>query len=86
MHEIVNMTRFYSGSDLKNLAIAAALIAVTESQSSKRVLTMAHFAKALEEIKPSTTEDATTWNELRRWNDIYGERKVKPKPRFMGFN
>ncbi|XP_042395748.1 uncharacterized protein LOC121986044 isoform X2 [Zingiber officinale] len=75
----------YSGSDLKNLCIAAAYRPVEElleaekerGQSvvmpSLRLLQLDDFIKAKSKVGASIAYDATSMNELRQWNDQYGE-------------
>ncbi|KAG8954668.1 hypothetical protein FRC04_011101 [Tulasnella sp. 424] len=93
---LAKQTDMYSGSDLKNLCVAAALDAVKESlqlpwltgtengaQSSQgeihepRLLHQRHFAKALTEVTPSSSESLGTLHDLRKWNEEFGEGRVK---------
>ncbi|KAF8411563.1 hypothetical protein HHK36_004118 [Tetracentron sinense] len=67
--ELANATEGYSGSDLKNLCIAAAYRPVQELLEEER------------EVGASVAYDATSMNELRKWNEQYGEggsRKRSP--------
>lgn len=96
--EIAKKTAFYSGSDLKNVAVAAALNAVREENEAakqyrldnpdaekayqypeKRVLTMKHFDKALEEISASISEDMSSLKEIKKFDEQYGDRKGRKK-------
>ncbi|XP_074590357.1 uncharacterized protein LOC141846248 isoform X2 [Curcuma longa] len=82
--ELANATDGYSGSDLKNLCIAAAYRPVEElleaektgskvTMPSLRPLQLDDFIKAKSKVGASVAYDATSMNELRRWNDQYGE-------------
>lgn len=100
---IASQTPFYSGSDLKNLAVAAALACVREefeqaaaattaSQSTntetpkktyeypeKRTLSSRHFARGMEEISASISEDMGSLNAIRKFDEKYGDRKGRRK-------
>jgi SpoVK/Ycf46/Vps4 family AAA+-type ATPase len=86
-------TPFYSGSDLKNLSVAAALACIREENEvatkhageepyvypEKRILTKAHFDKAMEEISASISEDMSTLTAIRKFDEKYGDRKGRRK-------
>ncbi|KAI9049838.1 hypothetical protein LZ554_005988 [Drepanopeziza brunnea f. sp. 'monogermtubi'] len=86
-------TPFYSGSDLKNLSVAAALACIREENAEaakhtgeekyvypeKRTLTKAHFDKASEEISASISEDMSTLTAIRKFDEKYGDRKGRKK-------
>ena len=86
-------TPFYSGSDLKNLSVAAALACIREENEvaakhtggepyvypEKRILTQAHFSKAMEEISASISEDMSTLTAIRKFDEKYGDRKGRRK-------
>lgn len=86
-------TPFYSGSDLKNLAVAAALACIKQENAAasmhtgdepymypeKRTLTKAHFDKAMEEISASISEDMSTLTAIRKFDEKYGDRKGRRK-------
>uniref|UniRef100_A0A1D1ZG64 ATPase family AAA domain-containing protein 1 n=1 Tax=Anthurium amnicola TaxID=1678845 RepID=A0A1D1ZG64_9ARAE len=83
--ELANATEGYSGSDLKNLCIAAAYRPVQElleeekegdtrrTASSLRALNLDDFIQAKSKVGASVAYDATSMNELRKWNEQYGE-------------
>ncbi|XP_026387549.1 uncharacterized protein LOC113282708 isoform X1 [Papaver somniferum] len=83
--ELANATEGYSGSDLKNLCIAAAYRPVQElieeekkgcSESiapALRPLNLGDFIEAKAKVGASVAYDASSMNELRKWNDQYGE-------------
>ncbi|RFU29372.1 hypothetical protein B7463_g6975, partial [Scytalidium lignicola] len=93
-------TPFYSGSDLKNLSVAAALACIREENEAaakhtsdepyvypeRRILTKKHFDKALEEISASISEDMSTLTAIRKFDEKYGDRKGRRKKASpMGF-
>ncbi|TVY75641.1 ATPase family AAA domain-containing protein [Lachnellula suecica] len=86
-------TPFYSGSDLKNVSVAAALACIREENEmaaqhtgeepyqypEKRTLTKKHFDKALEEISASISEDMSSLSAIRKFDEKYGDRKGRRK-------
>jgi hypothetical protein len=57
----------------------------TEATSPKRILKLAHFTKALQEITPSSSESLGSLAELRKWNAEFGEgRKDKKRKQVWG--
>ena len=81
-------TNLYSGSDLKNLAVAAALSCVKEENErfketgtypDKRTLEQKHFDKALTEISASISEDMGTLGQIRKFDEKYGEKSGRKK-------
>ncbi|CAA6665132.1 unnamed protein product [Spirodela intermedia] len=84
LEELANSTEGYSGSDLKNLCIAAAYRPVQEllaeeegggarSGSTLRPLKLDDFIQAKSKVGASVAYDAASMNELRKWNEQYGE-------------
>ncbi|KAJ1389658.1 P-loop containing nucleoside triphosphate hydrolase [Sesbania bispinosa] len=82
--KLANLTDGYSGSDLKNLCIAAAYRPVQElleeekkggndGTSVLRPLKLDDFIQSKSKVGPSVAYDATSMNELRKWNEMYGE-------------
>ncbi|CAK9236830.1 unnamed protein product [Sphagnum troendelagicum] len=93
--ELARMTDGYSGSDLKNLSIAAAyrpireLLELEEQQVIKsssvlliRALQLDDFTQAMTQVGASVAFDASSMNELRRWNEQYGEGGNRRKSSF----
>lgn len=87
--ELAKRTPLYSGSDLKNLSVAAALACVREENAAaakhqgdepyqypeRRTLTLTHFERAMEEISASISEDMSSLSAIRKFDEQYGDRK-----------
>ncbi|XP_020255603.1 uncharacterized protein LOC109832631 isoform X1 [Asparagus officinalis] len=91
--ELANATEGYSGSDLKNLCVAAAYRPVQElieeekkSEGSAtpqlRPLNLKDFIEAKSKVGASVAYDAGSMNELRKWNEMYGEGGSRKKSPF----
>ncbi|TYI51146.1 hypothetical protein E1A91_D12G155500v1 [Gossypium mustelinum] len=92
--ELANATEGYSGSDLKNLCIAAAYRPVQEllEEENKggkndaagvlRPLNLDDFIQSKAKVGPSVAYDAASMNELRKWNEQYGEGGSRRKSPF----
>ncbi|WJX51183.1 hypothetical protein P8452_37398 [Trifolium repens] len=92
--KLANLTEGYSGSDLKNLCVAAAYRPVQElleeekkrddgtTTSVLRPLNLDDFVQAKSKVGPSVAYDATSMNELRKWNEMYGEGGSRTKSPF----
>lgn len=97
---IAKNTPFYSGSDLKNACVGAALNAVREENQAakqhtgdlpfqypeRRTLTNKHFETALEDISASVSEDMNSLRDIKKFDEQYGDKRGKKKknPR-LGF-
>lgn len=91
--DLASQTPFYSGSDLKNLSVAAALVCVREENDAanahsgptpyeyapKRTLALRHFEKAMDEISASISEDMSSLSAVRKFDEKYGDRKGRRK-------
>ncbi|KAJ5594901.1 uncharacterized protein N7459_001109 [Penicillium hispanicum] len=87
--ELARRTPLYSGSDLKNLSVAAALACVRQeidaasqhkgdepyNYPARRTLTNAHFERGMEEISASISEDMSSLSAIRKFDEQYGDRK-----------
>ncbi|KAJ5899334.1 hypothetical protein N7495_004078 [Penicillium taxi] len=89
--ELAKQTPLYSGSDLKNLAVSAALACVREENDlaakhqgdepyqhpERRTLTRAHFERGMGEISASISEDMSSLAAIRKFDEQYGDRKSR---------
>ncbi|KAL9229932.1 hypothetical protein vseg_005344 [Gypsophila vaccaria] len=91
--ELAKVTEGYSGSDLKNLCIAAAYRPVQELLEEEKLvkdvvsptlrpLSLDDFVQSKSKVGPSVAYDATSMNELRKWNEQYGEGGSRRKSPF----
>lgn len=91
--KLASMTEGYSGSDLKNLCIAAAYRPVQQlleeekkgsknSSPTPRPLNVDDFLQSKSKVAPSVAYDAASMNELRKWNEQYGEGGSRRKSPF----
>jgi SpoVK/Ycf46/Vps4 family AAA+-type ATPase len=99
LSDLAKKTPFYSGSDLKNLSVAAALNCVREENDlarahigeepyqhpEKRTLTAQHFSRALEEITASISEDMNSLKDIKKFDEQYGDKRNKKKISRWGF-
>lgn len=93
LENIAHRTPFYSGSDLKNMSVAAALACVREEYDAaanykgeepykypeRRILRPRHFDRAMEEISASISEDMSSLTAIRKFDEKYGDRKGRRK-------
>lgn len=91
--ELARRTPLYSGSDLKNLSVAAALACVREENAmaaqhqgdepykypERRTLTKGHFERGMEEISASINEDMSSLTAIKKFDEQYGDRKGRRK-------
>jgi SpoVK/Ycf46/Vps4 family AAA+-type ATPase len=98
---LAQRTPFYSGSDLKNLCVAAALACVRDENAAakvareasdktfkypaKRTLMQEHFEIAIGEISASISEDMSTLTQIRKFDEKYGDRKGRREKTVLGF-
>ncbi|CAN8103832.1 unnamed protein product [Discula destructiva] len=99
LDKLATDTELYSGSDLKNLAVAAAMEAAKEELVAKnkhtgpeayefpvkRVLLNRHFEKAVKDITASISEDMQSLKALRKFDAQYGDARRKKKKSLIGF-
>ena len=99
IEDLAKRTPLYSGSDLKNVCVAAAMAAVKEELEAserhigpepykwaeKRVLNRRHFDKALKEIGASVSEDMATLTAIRKFDERYGDSQARKKRKGIGF-
>ncbi|KAI0518535.1 hypothetical protein F5B22DRAFT_635220 [Xylaria bambusicola] len=99
IEDMAKRTPLYSGSDLKNVCVAAAMAAVKEELEAserhtgpepykwaeKRVLNRRHFDQGLKEIGASVSEDMATLSAIRKFDERYGDSKARKKRKGMGF-
>ncbi|KAK5712723.1 hypothetical protein LTR15_011715 [Elasticomyces elasticus] len=97
--KLAEQTPLYSGSDLKNLCVAAALAAVREENElavskaedkdfklpEKRILMSSHFETAVKEISASISEDMSSLGAIRKFDEQFGDRKGRKKKAAYGF-
>ncbi|CVK96539.1 related to MSP1 protein [Fusarium proliferatum] len=98
LESLAKRTPYYSGSDLKNACVAAAMAAVEEENEAaarhsgpepyeypqKRILRQDHFDKALRQIPASISEDMQSLKQIRKFDEEYGAKKKGAK-KTMGF-
>jgi SpoVK/Ycf46/Vps4 family AAA+-type ATPase len=91
--DLAAKTPYYSGSDLKNVCVAAALACLRDENAvaaahagpdpyvypKRRLLTKQHFDKALDEISASISDDMSTLKAIRKFDEKYGDRKGRRK-------
>ncbi|CAO3675613.1 unnamed protein product [Rhizopus stolonifer] len=79
--ELAKSTQHYSGSDLKNVCVTAALKAVQEQVKTEKpvILNMEHFKEALKMVPPSSSEEMGSLIEIRKWDRQFGDGKKKQK-------
>jgi transitional endoplasmic reticulum ATPase len=65
LEELSNMTEGYVGADIEGVCREAAMLALREDMNSRKV-TMKHFMKALETIRPTADKDTMRYYEQAR--------------------
>ncbi|QDS73980.1 hypothetical protein FKW77_008462 [Venturia effusa] len=97
---LAEQTPFYSGSDLKNVAVSAALACIKEEfeakqaaeakgeefkYAEKRTLSDRHFKIALGEVSASINADMGSLKEVKKFDEQYGSGKGKKRKSGFGF-
>ncbi|KAI8097560.1 uncharacterized protein BX664DRAFT_293163 [Halteromyces radiatus] len=84
VEKLAQATPHYSGSDLKNLCVTAALKSIQQgNKDQKRRLEQIHFDEALKMVPASSSEDMDSLVEIRKWALKYGDGyQKKPKSSF----
>ena len=91
LDKLAAMTDSFSGSDLKHLCQAAALIAANRHIDSDNVgpsrvcIGMADFEMAMERVSASVSSAAPALVKLRRWNALYGLSSGSRQSYTVGF-
>ncbi|KAL3618039.1 hypothetical protein CASFOL_038360 [Castilleja foliolosa] len=98
LKQLAAATEGYSGSDLKNLCLAAAYKPVQDylQQESKggdggveapalRPLTLGDFIQSKAQVAPSVADSTTSLRMLQEWNERFGEGGSRPAARRIGF-
>lgn len=83
------LTDSYSGSDLKNLCIAAGMAALRDMPpgQDRPIIRWGHLEGAMSDVPASISDRMETISELRRWDQQFGEgRKRTAASTSMGFH
>ncbi|KAK7205510.1 P-loop containing nucleoside triphosphate hydrolase protein [Myxozyma melibiosi] len=101
LSRLAQETKFFSGSDIKNVCISAALMAVKEikqkidsgeiapadAANQKRTLEWRHFEFALKQTGSSISDDMSSITMIREWDREFGQdRKKKAEVKPWGFS
>ncbi|KAI8351165.1 P-loop containing nucleoside triphosphate hydrolase protein [Blakeslea trispora] len=81
IEDVAKATEHYTGSDLKNVCVTAALRAIQQQVATKipQSLRMEHFEEAIKMVPPSSSEEMDSLVEIRKWDSKFGDGKKKPK-------
>ena len=91
LSELSRRSQLYSGSDLKNVCVAAALACLRQENElaaqlqgayeypARRTLTREHFERGMEEISASISEDMSSLSAIRKFDEQYGDQKRRRK-------
>lgn len=99
--KLAEQTPYYSGSDLKNVVVTAAMTCVKEENEAKklaeksgvtdfefaekRTLTGKHFEVALGKIAASISADMDSLKGVKKFDEQFGDRKGRRKKKNFGF-
>ncbi|KAE9984402.1 hypothetical protein BLS_002432 [Venturia inaequalis] len=98
---LAEQTPFYSGSDLKNVVVSAAIACIKEEfeakqvaekngdaefkYAEKRTLSERHFKVALGEVSASVNADMSILKEVKKFDEQFGAGKGRKKKSSFGF-
>ncbi|KAL2112065.1 hypothetical protein VUR80DRAFT_8640 [Thermomyces stellatus] len=98
LEELARKTPLYSGSDLKNMCVAAAMASVREETEAalsssptnpvypeRRTIEARHFEKGMREIGASISDEMESMREIRKFDETYGKPGGKKARKGMGF-
>lgn len=100
IEKLAKETNFFSGSDIKNVCVSAALQAVKElkqkvddgevsaedAASWTRTLARRHFDHALKQTGSSISDDMSSINMIREWDKEFGQNAKKQPVKGWGFS
>ncbi|MBE3110399.1 MAG: ATP-binding protein, partial [Acidobacteria bacterium] len=99
LEELARRTPLYSGSDLKNMCVAAAMATVREeteaalkssaetpSYPERRTIEARHFETGMREIGASISDEMESMREIRKFDETYGKPGGKKAKKGMGFH
>jgi len=93
IHELATITSSYTGSDLRNLCIAAAYLPLREvvpllqndPAPDMRPVSIDDFKTAMTQVRPSVNEESPAIRQLREWNAMYGDSTTGVTKTRLGF-
>jgi SpoVK/Ycf46/Vps4 family AAA+-type ATPase len=85
LQDIADRCEFYSGSDLKNMSMAAAMRALRRIREAgggneevfNLEITLEDFEGAMKDVPASISDRMVTVHELREWDKLYGEGRAQ---------
>ncbi len=85
LENLAEKTEYYAGADIEAVCKEAAILALREDLKAKQV-TMNHFEKALEKVKPSITKEVEeAYKELQNYfRSARGRELQQEKPAYYG--
>ncbi len=85
LEEMAKKTEGYAGADLEAVCREAAILALREDIDSKEV-TLKHFEKSLQKVRPSVSKEiAKAYEDIREFfSSAKGKQMIEEKPAYMG--